>query len=631
MIRILFALLVPATASASWWNDEWKGRKQFAIDTGAAGITEPIGPAAVLLRLHPGNLKLESLKEDGSDLRVISGDDKTPLKYHLEKFDPLLGEALLWIGFPDLKPGSRTTFWLYFGNPRAAAGDDAKGTYDPATVLVYHFAERGQPPRDSSNWGNHAASAAASTDGASIGRGLKLEGDAAVTVPGGASLAWASEGRMTWSVWLKPADAESNAVVFSRREGNASLVIGLESGKPFVEASGPSGLKRASSSAPLAAQSWHHLAVVGGDAISLYVDGVRAAGLDVPLPTLSGNAFLGGVAAKPPEPSAAPAKQSVKKGAPSEPSAPAIPFFKGELDELQISKIERPLGFIRLAAIGQGPNSDKLIVPGQEDQSGGFGIGYFSIILQSVTPDGWVVIALLAVMAVVSWVVMASKATYLSRVERADRKFTESFRQAGSQLAKLIEQNRNRPPEDKAADNSPLQRVFDVGAAEVRSRTDGSRPLHADAIEAIRASMDAVALRETQRLNKGMVLLTIAISGGPFLGLLGTVVGVMITFAAIAAAGDVNVNAIAPGIAAALVATVAGLGVAIPALFGYNWLLTRIKNASTNMRVFADELVARVAEAYSERAITQPKAPATPPMSSGMDGHLQSSQVSPRE
>ena len=55
-----------------------------------------------------------------------------------------------------------------------------------------------------------------------------------------------------------------------------------------------------------------------------------------------------------------------------------------------------------------------------------------------------------------------------------------------------------------------------------------------------------------QRLNRLMVVLTIAISGGPFLGLLGTVVGVMITFAAIAASGDVNVNAIAPGIAAAL-------------------------------------------------------------------------------
>ena len=96
-----------------------------------------------------------------------------------------------------------------------------------------------------------------------------------------------------------------------------------------------------------------------------------------------------------------------------------------------------------------------------------------------------------------------------------------------------------------------------------------------------------------------MVLLTIAIAGGPFLGLLGTVVGVMITFAAIAASGDVNVNSIAPGIAAALVATVAGLGVAIPALFGYNWLNTRIKNVSADMRVFVDEFVTRIAEHYS--------------------------------
>ena len=71
-------------------------------------------------------------------------------------------------------------------------------------------------------------------------------------------------------------------------------------------------------------------------------------------------------------------------------------------------------------------------------------------------------------------------------------------------------------------------------------------------------------------MNSQMVLLTIAISGGPFLGLLGTVMGVMITFAAIAASGDVNISAIAPGVAAALLTTVAGLVVAIPALFGYN-------------------------------------------------------------
>ena len=79
----------------------------------------------------------------------------------------------------------------------------------------------------------------------------------------------------------------------------------------------------------------------------------------------------------------------------------------------------------------------------------------------------------------------------------------------------------------------------------------------------------------------------------------GTVVGVMITFAAIAATGDVNVNAIAPGIAAALAATVAGLAVAIPALFGYNWLASQIKEVVADNRVFIDEFVTKLAERYS--------------------------------
>ena len=108
-------------------------------------------------------------------------------------------------------------------------------------------------------------------------------------------------------------------------------------------------------------------------------------------------------------------------------------------------------------------------------------------------------------------------------------------------------------------------------------------------------------MRETQKLNSMLVLLTIAISGGPFLGLLGTVVGVMITFAAIAAQGDVNVNAIAPGIAAALAATVAGLIVAIPALFGYNYLLSRVKEITSDMHVFIDEFVTKIAEYYGGR------------------------------
>ena len=95
-----------------------------------------------------------------------------------------------------------------------------------------------------------------------------------------------------------------------------------------------------------------------------------------------------------------------------------------------------------------------------------------------------------------------------------------------------------------------------------------------------------------------LVLLTMAISGGPFIGLLGTVVGVMVTFAAIAATGDVNIAAIAPGMAAALLATVAGLGVAIPSLFGYNYLSAKAKEINADMHVFADEFVARMNERY---------------------------------
>jgi biopolymer transport protein ExbB len=150
---------------------------------------------------------------------------------------------------------------------------------------------------------------------------------------------------------------------------------------------------------------------------------------------------------------------------------------------------------------------------------------------------------------------------------------------------------------------STLHRLCVISLEETRRRTMAGRPLSGEGIESIRASLDAEQVRIGQELNGQMVLLTIAISGGPFLGLLGTVVGVMITFAAIAADGDVNVNAIAPGIAAALVATVAGLAVAIPSLFGYNWLLTRVKSVIATQQVFVDELVTKLAEAFSQHEV----------------------------
>jgi len=388
---------------------------------------------------------------------------------------------------------------------------------------------------------------------------------------------------MTWSIWVKPADGAATGVLFSRRDGGRAFLVGMDGGKPFVEVATDGAPQRATAPVGFGADKWHHLAVTAGDAITLYVDGAAVAKLETKLPALDTPALLGAdVVAK-------------------DPGSKALPGLKGEVDELGISKVERPAGYLQAAAISQGSDPGKFLVAGQDEENGGWSTGYLAVILKSVTLDGWVVIGLLAIMAVVSWMVMSSKAAYLSAVERANDAFTEKFRASKSSLQELVlTRDAAALGGPKVAQNSSLYRLFRIAADEIRHRLEAGRALTSEAIESIRATLDAGLVRENQRLSKRMVLLTIAISGGPFLGLLGTVVGVMITFAAIAAAGDVNVNAIAPGIAAALVATVAGLAVAIPALFGYNWLLTRAKDVTANMQVFVDELVTKIAEAYAD-------------------------------
>jgi biopolymer transport protein ExbB len=600
VLALMAGLLLLPVAARAWWNEEWTARTPIKIDTSATGanVTDPIGDAPVLVRLHAGNFKFDAAKEDGSDLRFVLGDDKTPLGFHMERYDMLLGEALIWVEIPDLRPGAKTDLWLYYGNSKAVAAEDAKGTFDQATSLVYHFGEKDQPARDSTVWANQALSAGTGAD-ALIGRGLRFEGTSTVAIPAATSLAWAAGAKTTWSVWIKPADANANGVIFSRRDGGNGLMIGLAEGKPFVEISAGAEPRRALADTAVAPGGWHHLAVTTGEAIALYVDGGLAAKLAASLPALNTSAMLGGEGAPAASAGADPAKADAKAGTRS-----GLPGFKGDLDELEISKVDRPAGFVRVAAVSQGTDPGKFVSFGQDEEAGGAGTGYFTVILKSVTLDGWVIIGVLAILSFISWVVMIGKASYLSRVERANDQFAERFRHQSVDLTRLVSAKDGDVPslgEEKALRDSPLYRIFQIASEEIRKRVNAGKPLTAEAIESIRAGLDAGLVRENQRLSQRIVMLTIAISGGPFLGLLGTVVGVMITFAAIAAAGDVNVNAIAPGIAAALVATVAGLAVAIPALFGYNWLLTRIKNVGATMQVFVDELVTKIAEAYAER------------------------------
>jgi biopolymer transport protein ExbB len=362
-----------------------------------------------------------------------------------------------------------------------------------------------------------------------------------------------------------------------RRDGSSSLVIGLDQGTPFVEA----GAVRVASAKPIAKGQWTHIAATAdGKVITLYVNGQNVGHATGALPLLNAVTALGG-------------------DAPNATGGTPAASFIGEMDEVRLSRIARPAALILADALGQGPET-RLVVFGTDEKQAGFSFGYFGIIVKSVTIDAWVVISILGVMAVTSWFVMWSKASYVGAVDKGNDTFLDLYRKQGGDPLTFSESTL-RPTQRRRLASSSIYRIFRAGADEMRRRAERGGPLTlgSEAIQVIRALMDATLVRENQRLARSMVLLTISISGGPFLGLLGTVVGVMITFAAIAASGDVNVNAIAPGISAALLATVTGLAVAIPALFGYNYLIIRNKNVTANMQVFVDEFVTRTSELYS--------------------------------
>lgn len=589
--RVLFFLLaamlgvLPGIANA-WWQNDWSYRKAITIDASPKGanLAESAGRVPLLIRLHSGNFQFDGLADNGADIRFVAADDKTPLNYHVEQYDPVLGVALIWVDVPKMPAGAAESIWMYYGNKKAPDGGKPADTFDADYTLVYHFnGAPGTPPKDATAYANNAqnATSRAIEDGI-VGKGARFDGNASLTLPASPSLNVPAGGSFTFSAWVKPAALAPNTLLYGRRDGANALLIGLDNGVPFAQVDGAAGSAapvRTPTAAPLAANQWAYLAVTAdGKNLTVYVNGKQAAQVAAALPALNGAATVGADA----------------------PGAPAgFAAYNGALDELRLSKIARTPAALALDALAQGSES-KLVAYGADEKQSGFGFGYFGVIVQSVTVDAWVVITILLGMALVSWVVMWTKARYVGTVDKANQYFVQRFREvAGRHLVGLAHVD-EASADGRRLYQSSLYRLYKAGVHEIHSRVDGNgrTVITSESIEAIRASMDATLVRENQRLSKSMVLLTIAISGGPFLGLLGTVVGVMITFAAIAAAGDVNVNAIAPGIAAALLATVTGLFVAIPALFGYNYLLIRNKNVTANMQVFVDEFVTRLAEAH---------------------------------
>lgn len=579
MQRLILSLLIclgfvlPATAQA-WWQDDWHYRKQIAVDTTpqGAGINQALGRTALLVRLHTGNFTFDGVKEDGADLRFVAADDKTVLNHQIESFDALMGMALIWVDVPNVEGGQRQDIWMYYGNQKAPATGNGQLTFDPNYTALYHFdGATGTPAKDTTAYGNTAQSATGAAIDGVVGRALQFSGQP-LLLPASPSLQHSAGSAFTFSAWLRLDQANGEQLILARREGANSLLVGVNQGVPFVEIDG----QRAVASQPLNPGQWQHVALTAeGSKVSLYINGRESATLAQAMPAFNSVMAVGGDLAV----------------------GPYQPFV-GAIDELRLSKVARPAPLLLADATAQGAES-KLVTYGVDEEQSGFGFGSLGFLLNAVPVDAWVIIAVLVLMMFQSWIIMLRKNRTLSRVSKANEDFREQFAKVGTRLEMFADDAQLA----QRLQHSPLWRLYSVAVKEIRTRREqgaDTSSVSAATIEAIRCSMDGVRTRENQALSSKLSTLSNAIAGGPYIGLLGTVLGIMVVFLGTAMAGDVNINAIAPGMAAALLATAMGLFVAIPALFGYNRLITRNKEVSADMRVFVDEFITRLAEMHGE-------------------------------
>lgn len=225
------------------------------------------------------------------------------------------------------------------------------------------------------------------------------------------------------------------------------------------------------------------------------------------------------------------------------------------------------------------------------------GQGELTFIWHQATPEAKVIIFFLLIFSIVAWSVMIFKAVQMRRAKRLNQFFKAEFR---SQKAVLDVFDRR-----VQAEGCPMFAVYQAGSIELDTRLkqpEGGRrkAISLKGMEHVKRSLENTVAQESLKLESGLILLAIAVSGAPFLGLLGTVWGVMSTFGHIAQAGSATMAAMAPGVSAALVTTVAGLLVAIPSMFGYNWLVHTLRVVTVDLDNFAQELVSKMETEYLE-------------------------------
>ncbi|WP_234406097.1 DUF2341 domain-containing protein [Methylobacillus glycogenes] len=422
---VLLMLLLGSSLVHAEWNEAskeaWGSRAKITIN--AAGITAAEPEVPVVLRLHSGNFDFSSANLDGSDLRVVAGDDKTELKFHIEKFDSINELAVIWVLLPKLDPAAKDAhIWLYSGNETATSTADAAGSFDAATAAVFHFAE--STLLQDSKRGLTASGNVTVQKAALIGEAAVLNGEPLVLAANPALALNDAQG-FSFTAWLKPGAAEGTLY----QQG--AVTISLAAGK--LQFNNGSAVVAGGELKPAA---WQHVAVTvaGGKAV-LYIDGAEVANGAAALPALQDAVQVGN-------------------------------GYQGELDELVLASAARSAAWIKAAASGQSMDGQLIKVSaaeGEDEEEGGS--SHFMVLFHSLTVDAWVVIIILAVMFAISAAVMVAKARQVARNDKANRIFINRFNDAGH--AELLQL-------DQGADiqNSTVVRLYLAGLREIRKRYD---------------------------------------------------------------------------------------------------------------------------------------------------------------
>ena len=211
-------------------------------------------------------------------------------------------------------------------------------------------------------------------------------------------------------------------------------------------------------------------------------------------------------------------------------------------------------------------------------------------VFQHCDPVGQAITGGLAVFSVIAWAVMLGKRNELNTLRRLNLAFERHLRDQKHllELPESLRERRDIPYADLFGDAvEAYWKAASIG------KEKGMDTLRFRLEHAENALQRALA-RQTLRYEANMVFLASIVSGAPFLGLLGTVWGVMTAFSAVSVQQTASIQTLAPGVSAALLTTISGLLVAIPSLFGYNMLFANTKRLITELENYASSLADRI-------------------------------------